>query len=159
MSSLLVYGEVRDKVLAEVPQIRWAVYQAKDPEVLMLNRPYAVLQALIPGPLWFKDRYLVVSLFRDGYWEAFDEQSPMTPRHGAEFDDIWKRGIFSYVEKYDSFRVSIDDFTEETRGAAPDAILETRAGFQWKILRFAVFDRPFDPAEDSAMLEWIGSAL
>ena len=158
VSSLLVYGEVRDKVLSEVPQIRWAVYQAKKPELLMLNRPYAVLQARIPGPLWFKDRYLVVSLFRDGYWEAFDEQSPMTARHGAEYDDIWKRKIFRYEEEYDSFRVAIDDFTDETRGAAPDAMLQVRAGFQWKILRFAVFDEPFDPAEDAEMLEWIGSS-
>lgn len=157
VGSLLVYGEVRDRVLAEIPQIRWAVYQAKDPELLMLNRPYAVLQARIPGPLWFKDRFLVVSLFRDGYWEAFDEQSPMTARHGAEYDDIWKRNIFRYEEEYDSFRVFIDDFSDETRGAAPDAILEVRAGFHWKILRFAVFDEPFDPAEGAEMLEWIGS--
>lgn len=157
VSSLQVYGEIRDKVLSEVPQIRWAVYRAEEPELLMLNRPYAVLQARIPGPLWIKDRFLVVSLFRDGYWAAFDEQSPMTARHGAEYDDIWKRNIFRYEEEYDSFRVFIDDFSEETRDAAPDAILEARAGFQWKILRFAVFDQPFDPAEDAEMLEWIGS--
>lgn len=144
VTSLLRYGEVRDELVARIPQLRWAIYRAKEPELLMLRPPYATLQARIPGPLWLKDRYMAVSFYRQGYWEAYDEGTPEMATSGDTFRDPWESGLLSYVERYDSFRVTIDEFTEFTEGTAPEAILEVRAGWEWKILNVEVFDEPLE---------------
>ena len=114
-SSLLRYGEARDELIERIPQLRWAVYRAEDPELLMLRPPWAVVQARIPEPLWFKDRYLAVQLYRQGYWEAFDGQNPdVAATKGDTVSDPWKSGLFGYVDRCDSFRITVDGFSEFT---------------------------------------------
>lgn len=142
VTSLLRYGEARDELIERIPQLRWAVYRAEDPELLMLRPPWAVVQARIPGPLWFKDRYLAVRLYRQGYWEAFDEQNPDVAASGDTVSDPWKSGLFGYVDRYDSFRITVDGFSEFTEDTSPEAILEMRAGYEWKIFKVEIFDEP-----------------
>lgn len=145
VTSLLRYGELRDELMARIPHLRWALYRAQEPELLSQSPGYAAVQARIPGPLWVKDRYLAVRFKREGYWEAFDESTPEVAASGDEVEDPWESGLLGYVERYDSFRVTIDEFSELTENTAPAAILEVRAGWQWKIDNIEIFDEPFTP--------------
>ncbi len=145
--SINYYSEVRDEIMDEIPQLRWALYRAEEPEVIRQWTRDALLQCRIPGPLWTKDRWLIFRMHREGYWDAWTEQTPEKPTEGNTFPDPFDAGVLQYVDRYDVFRVNIDAFSEETGDTAPEAIIAVRGGWQWKILDFAVQDSPTTPEE------------
>ncbi|MFT7169018.1 MAG: hypothetical protein ACI80K_002154 [Paracoccaceae bacterium] len=140
--SINYYSEARDELLSEIPQLRWALYRAEDPEVVVQRNRVALLQCRIPGPLWTKDRWLIFRMHREGYWDAWTEQTPEKPTEGNTFRDPVEANILQYVERYDVYRVNIDDFSEETGSTSPEAIIAVKGGWQWKIEDFLIADEP-----------------
>ena len=75
--TLLRYGEARDELLERDPPAPVGGLPRRGPRAPRPpDRPRPMLVARIPGPLWFNDQYLLVRLYRQGYWEAFDEAEP-----------------------------------------------------------------------------------
>ncbi len=141
--TLLKYATARDEILRRYPQLRWAVYQAEDPEIVVAHEYAVLIEAKIPGPLWVKDRYLFAHLIREGFWEAYTEDYPDKPELGndykpADFD------VFQYSKRYDSFRVVVDNFSQQGDDVSPEAVLEVGAGWHWKIHDFHILDAPWD---------------
>ncbi len=143
--TLLIYGEIRDEVLRQVPQLRWALHRAEDPEIIMEWERDVALQSRIPGPLWFKDRWLVVRLHREGFWGIWTEDLPEKASEGLEFPDPFDEEVFMFFKKLDSFQVHINDYSYATADTAPEAIIKAEAGWQWKIQEFTLRDEPLNP--------------
>lgn len=81
-------------------------------------------------------------MHREGYWDGWTEASPEKPTEGNTVKDPVEAGILQYVERYDVFRVNVDEFSEETGQTAPEAIIALKGGWQWKIQDFTVEEEP-----------------
>ncbi len=147
VKSINYYSEVRDELMSRVPQLRWALYRAEDPEVLAQWDRVALLQCRIPGPFWIRDRYLVFRMQREGYWKAWTESTPGKASEGNTVSDPVEAGVLEYEERYDVVRVNVDDFSYETEDTAFEAILAVQGGWHWKIEDFNVYDEPTNPEQ------------
>jgi hypothetical protein len=146
--TLLDYGEARDQILEEYPQLRWAVYSARDPEELVRNERAAILVSKIPGPLWFEDRFLLVKLRRQAFWELSVEDSPLRPEFGGQIDqDPFRAGLYYFDESSDRFFVIIDEFSENTDLPDAEVIHLAAAGWEWKIDSFTILAKDELPEE------------
>lgn len=145
LKALNAYDLARDEVTSRVPQLRWALYRAEDPEILALTKLDALLQCRIPGPFWFKDRYLVFRMRREGFWKGWTEASPDKPTEGNTMPNPITARVLEYVEHDDRMRLNIDEFSYWTDDTAPEAITALQGGWQWKIEDFNVYDEPVSP--------------
>ena len=145
VKSINYYSEVRDELMARVPQLRWALHHAKDPEVIAEGDRNVLLQCRIPGPLWVKDRYLVFHMRREGFWRAWTDAKPEVATEGNTLPDPIAAGVLEYVDRYDTFRMNIDEFSLETDDLPPEAIIAAEGGWQWKIEDFNLYNEPTAP--------------
>lgn len=150
--SLFTYSEARDVVLEAIPQLRWLLYRAKEPEVLARGEQVVILQSRIPGPLWFSDSWLVVRLVREGFWDLWVDQSPLQPIDGRVVQDLVGSHNLHYNPKDSPLLYALIDFdraqwqfpgSEDVR--LPDDIGLLQVGWEWKIDAFDVLDAPLDP--------------
>jgi len=144
--SLFDYSEARDAILERYPQLRWALYRAKDPEVLARGERVALLQSRVPGPLWFQDRWLVVRLVRDGFWDAWLDTDPYQPSTGQPVRELVDSGTLTYSRKERALyaRAKLDAEAEEL-GRWPDDVSLLQVGWEWKIDDFQLLEAPLSP--------------
>ncbi len=147
VGSINYYSEARDELMRRVPKLRWALHRAEDPEVIARWDQDALLQCRIPGPLWFKDRYLVFRMHREGFWKGWTEASPDKPTEGNTMPDPIAANVLEYVEHDDRFRLNVDEFSYWTDDTAPEAITALQGGWQWKIQDLNVYDEPISPEQ------------
>lgn len=144
-TSLFTYSEARDTVLERYPQLRWALYRAKEPEVLARGERVALLQSRVPGPLWFGDKWLVVQLVREGFWDVWVESEPYQPIDGRTVPDIVDSQNLYFSDKqgtpllYGIVQVDPDD------AKWPDEAGLLQVGWEWKIDDFQLLDEPMSP--------------
>lgn len=138
--TLQMYGEVRDRLLDEYPQLRWAVYQAEAPEEYGRTERGSLLVSKVPAPLFFKDRYLIVQLRKQGFWELSVEETPRQPEFRDEVSDPIDSQLFYYDDSSDRFFVIVPGFSDETDLAGAEAIHLATAGWEWKIDQFEIVD-------------------
>ena len=137
--TLLKYGEARDQILEQYPHLQWAVHQAEPPEELDRTERKSLLVSRIPGPLWVKDRYLVVRMFKQGFYDLWVEDPPLQPEYGDQVDDLFSSQLYYYDEDMDRLFVIVSDFSAETGLANADSIALVAAGWEWKIEDFGIF--------------------
>jgi hypothetical protein len=146
-TSLFTYSEARDTVLERYPQLRWALYRAKEPEVLARGERVALLQSRVPGPLWFDDKWLVVQLVREGFWDVWVDSDPYQPTYGRTVPDIVDSRNLYFSDKqgppllYGIVEVERD----ETKW--PDDVDLLQVGWEWKIDDFQLLDAPMAPED------------
>jgi len=147
--SLFNYSEARDSVLEETPQLRWALYRAKEPEVIARGERAVVLQSRVPGPLWFGDRWLVVHLVREGYWEVWLDSDPLQPRFGFVVPDVVESNHLYYHFDEKSKRPLLYGIVEVEKDAAkwPHDVSLLQVGWEWKIDNFELLEAPLDANE------------
>lgn len=146
-TSLFTYSEARDTVLERYPQLRWALYRAKEPEVLARGERVALLQSRVPGPLWFGDKWLVVQLVREGFWDVWVDSDPYQPIDGRTVRDIVDSQNLYFSDKqgtpllYGIVQVQPDD----AKWPAEVGLLQV--GWEWKIDDFQLLDEPMAPED------------
>lgn len=143
--SLTTYGAGRDALLERVPRLRWLLGRAEPPEEVARTEGSVTFQARVPAPLWYDDRYLLVNVVREAYFEVYPADNPSAPEAAETFGDPWAARVFDYRADADLFSVGIAPFDELTGGLAPEAVHEIRAGWQWKINEIEVLDDPVVP--------------
>ena len=146
LRSRSAYAAARDEVLGTVPYLRFAISRAKKPLRIGPGTGDAVvLQSRIPGPLWVRDRYLVLQMVRENSFELFDRVDPVIAVASGTLDaDPFTTGHLEYDQRRDELRAVIHHFEEETEGIAPETITDFRVGFGWKIEDFQVLDKPLE---------------
>jgi hypothetical protein len=147
-TSLFTYSEARDTVLERYPQLRWALYRAKEPEVLARGERVALLQSRVPGPLWFDDKWLVVQLVREGFWDVWVDSDPYQPIDGRTVSDIVdSRNLYFSDQQGTPLLYGIVQVKPED-AEWPDDVGLLQVGWEWKIDEFQLLDEPMKP-EDS----------
>ncbi len=139
--SLSHYSEARDRALEKVPQLRAALHRAEDPEITVMGRS-ALLVSRIAGPLWVDDRWLVMRLDLEGYWDVWTKDQPKRPTEGLAVQDPVAEGFMLYDDETGSYRVIIDYFADETGDLDPAEVWAVKAGWWWKVGDFYVVDDP-----------------
>jgi len=149
VTSITAYGAVRDRLLGEIPRLRWAISRAEDPEEISADGMNAVeLRSRIPGVLWYGDRYLTVFMVREASFEIFDEAVPDQPVASGPIDpDPWEAEFFVYLPRTDVLRLVIRAFDDLTQGIDPEAVTEMWGGWRWKIADILVSDEPIERPE------------
>ena len=147
VNSINFYSEARDELMRRVPKLRWVLYRAEDPQVIARSDQDALLQCRIPGPLWFKDRYLVLHMHREGFWKGWTEGTPEKATEGNAMPDPIAAHVLEYVEKDDRYSLNVDEFSYWTDDTAPEAMTALHGGWQWKIQDINVYDEPISPEQ------------
>lgn len=143
--SLFAYSEARDQVMERYPQLRWALYRAKDPEVIARGERMAILQSRVPGPLWFEDRWLVVRLVREGFWDVWVDADPYQPSDGKTVEDIVdSRNLYFSDERGTPLLYGIVQVKQDgTKWPGDVGLLQV--GWEWKIDDFQILEAPLEP--------------
>ena len=147
VKSINFYSEGRDELMRRVPKLRWALFHAEDPVVIAESPRDALLQCRIPGPLWFKDRYLVFRMGREGFWKGWTEDSPAKATEGNTMPDPIAARVLEYVEHDDRLRLNVDEFSYWTEDTPPESMTALQGGWQWKIDEVALYEEPLRPGQ------------
>jgi hypothetical protein len=148
-TSLFTYSEARDTVLERYPQLRWALYRAKEPEVLARGERVALLQSRVPGPLWFADKWLVVQLVREGFWDVWVDSDPYQAIDGRTVADIVDSRNLYFSDKNEARKPLLYGIVEVKPDDAkwPDDVGLLQVGWEWKIDDFQLLDDPLEPED------------
>ncbi|MEM9801326.1 MAG: hypothetical protein AAGA20_13445 [Planctomycetota bacterium] len=137
--TLNTYALARDQVLEEYPYLRWAVYRAESPEEFGRTDDAALLVSRVPGPFWASDRYLLVRLRKQGFWELTVESAPDTP-FGDHVSDPVADQVFYFDESTSRFFVIIETSEQVPGLDSAEPVDLATAGWEWKIDDFTIVD-------------------
>lgn len=150
--SLFGYSEVRDFVLEQRPHLRLALKLVEPPQLIARSSDEVIMQARIPGPLWFPDHWLWVRLVREGFTSVHTIDLPDRATHGTRDIDVLGTRVLTARRDGDDTtleaRVRVPTVTDDGTEWPRDVVL-MQVGWEWKIDDFDVLPAPVPPSESA----------
>ena len=120
-----------------------------DPQVADERRVQrvALLQSRVPGPLWFDDKWLVVQLVREGFWDVWVDSEPYQPIDGRIVEDVLdSRNLYFSDEQGAPLLYGIVQVKPKD-AAWPEDVSLLQVGWEWKVDDFQLLDDPMEPED------------